>query len=121
MHEFLLLVLKNPNATDTYKPNWRWAYSIVLGLEENILLIIFSYNWFCGLYTVYCILVWISNLFYMWFPLTSVKDTVVSYMERKYMDVPPDVEEFFPDEILLAQYIEAWKFSILLKQERMQR
>ncbi|XP_047657054.1 E3 ubiquitin-protein ligase rnf213-alpha isoform X2 [Tachysurus fulvidraco] len=73
MHEFLLLVLKNPNATDTYKPNW------------------------------------------------SVKDTMVSYMERKDMDVPPDVEELFPDEILLAQYIEAWKFSILLKQERMQR
>ncbi|XP_053095106.1 E3 ubiquitin-protein ligase rnf213-alpha isoform X3 [Pangasianodon hypophthalmus] len=73
MHEFLLLVLKHPNATDTYKPNW------------------------------------------------SVKDTVGSYMERKDMDVPPDVEELFPDEILLAQYIEAWKFSILLKQERMQR
>ncbi|KAK3552318.1 hypothetical protein QTP86_010384 [Hemibagrus guttatus] len=73
MHEFLLLVLKNPNATDTYKPNW------------------------------------------------SVKDTMVSYIERKDMDVPPDVEELFPDTILLAQYIEAWKFSILLKQERMQR
>ncbi|KAM9457017.1 E3 ubiquitin-protein ligase rnf213-alpha-like isoform 2-T2 [Clarias gariepinus] len=73
MHEFLLLVLKNPNATDTYKPNW------------------------------------------------SIKDTVVSYMERKDMDVPPDVEELFPDEILLAQYVEAWKFFILFKQERMQR
>lgn len=46
---------------------------------------------------------------------------MVSYMERKDMDVPPDVEELFPVEILLAQYIEAWKFSILLKQERMQR
>lgn len=57
----------------------------------------------------------------MWFSFTSVKDTMVSYMERKDMDVPPDVEELFPDEILLAQYIEAWKFSILLKQERMQR
>lgn len=60
-------------------------------------------------------------MFYMWFSFTSVKDTMVSYMERKDMDVPPDVEELFPDEILLAQYIEAWKFSILLKQERMQR
>lgn len=57
----------------------------------------------------------------MWFTLTSVKDTLVSYMERKDMDIPPDVEEFFPAEILLAQYIEAWKFSILLKQARMQR
>lgn len=57
----------------------------------------------------------------MWFPFTSVKDTMVSYMERKEMDVPPDVEQLFPDEILLAQYVEAWKFSIFLKQERMQR
>lgn len=62
-----------------------------------------------------------SHLFYMWFLLTSVKDTMVSYMERKDMDVPLDVEELFPNEILLAQYIEAWKFSILLKQARIQR
>lgn len=55
------------------------------------------------------------------FLFTSIKDTVVSYMERKDMDVPPDVEELFPDEILLAQYVEAWKFFILFKQERMQR
>ncbi|XP_066499023.1 E3 ubiquitin-protein ligase rnf213-alpha [Hoplias malabaricus] len=73
MHEFLLLVLKSPNATDTYKPNW------------------------------------------------SVRDTVVSYMERKDLDVPLDVEEFFPGEILVAQYIEAWKFCMVLKQERNQR
>ncbi|XP_046722736.1 E3 ubiquitin-protein ligase rnf213-alpha isoform X2 [Silurus meridionalis] len=73
MHEFLLLVLKNSNATGTYKPNW------------------------------------------------SVKDTMVSYMERKDMDVPLYVEELFPNEILLSQHIETWKFSIFLKQERMQR
>uniref|UniRef100_A0AAR2M4L8 Ring finger protein 213 n=1 Tax=Pygocentrus nattereri TaxID=42514 RepID=A0AAR2M4L8_PYGNA len=73
MHEFLLLVLKNPQATDTYKPNW------------------------------------------------SLKDTVMPYMERKDLDVPPDVEEFFPGEVLLAQCVEAWKFCVVLKQERNQR
>ncbi|XP_062875116.1 E3 ubiquitin-protein ligase rnf213-alpha [Trichomycterus rosablanca] len=73
MHEFLLLVLKKPQATDTYKPNW------------------------------------------------SVKDTVISYIERKDKDVAPDVQELFPDEILLEHYIEAWKFSVLLKHERNQR
>ncbi|XP_076843194.1 E3 ubiquitin-protein ligase rnf213-alpha isoform X2 [Brachyhypopomus gauderio] len=73
MHEFLLLVLKNPNATDTYNPNW------------------------------------------------SIKDTVMSYMERKDVDVPLEVQEFFPGEVLLSQYTEAWKFSLVLKHERNQR
>uniref|UniRef100_A0A3B1IRQ8 Uncharacterized protein n=1 Tax=Astyanax mexicanus TaxID=7994 RepID=A0A3B1IRQ8_ASTMX len=72
MHEFLLLVLKNPHASDTYRPDW-------------------------------------------------LKDTIVSYMERKDLDIPADVEEMFPGEILLSQYVEAWKFSVLLKQERNQR
>ncbi|XP_077939881.1 E3 ubiquitin-protein ligase rnf213-alpha isoform X1 [Gasterosteus aculeatus] len=73
MHEFLLLVLKKPNAPDTYKPDW------------------------------------------------SLKITLVSYMERKDLDPPPDVEELFPEEICLSQYIEAWKFIMAFKQERGQR
>ncbi|KAJ7989846.1 hypothetical protein DPEC_G00308720 [Dallia pectoralis] len=73
MHEFLLLVLKNPSAPDTFRPDW------------------------------------------------GLKDTLVSYMERKDMDVPHDVVEFFPEEISLAQYIEAWKFTVAFKQERSQR
>ncbi|XDV14216.1 hypothetical protein PO909_002393 [Leuciscus waleckii] len=73
MHEFLLLVLKDPKATDTFKPDW------------------------------------------------GLKDTVVSYMERKDLDVPPEVEEFFPEEILLAQYTDTWKFSVHVRQERNQR
>ncbi|KAL0993465.1 hypothetical protein UPYG_G00108340 [Umbra pygmaea] len=73
MHEFLLLVLKDPRAPETYRPDW------------------------------------------------GLKDTLVSYMERKDLDVPQDVEEFFPDEISLAQYIEAWKFTVAFKQERSQR
>ncbi|XP_029913013.1 E3 ubiquitin-protein ligase rnf213-alpha-like [Myripristis murdjan] len=73
MHEFLLLVLKNPHAPDTYKPEW------------------------------------------------GLKDTLVSYMERKDLDVPPDVEECFPEQIYLSQYIEAWKCVVALKQELSQR
>ncbi|CAJ1075083.1 E3 ubiquitin-protein ligase rnf213-alpha [Xyrichtys novacula] len=73
MHEFLVLVLKNPNALDTFKPDW------------------------------------------------SLKDTLISYMERKDLDVPPDVEELFPGEICLCHYVEAWKFIVAFKQERGQR
>ncbi|KAL1277475.1 hypothetical protein QQF64_024148 [Cirrhinus molitorella] len=73
MHEFLLLVLKNPKATDTFRPDW------------------------------------------------GLKDTVVSYMERKDLDIPLEVDEFFPEEILLSQYTDTWKFSVFLRQERNQR
>lgn len=73
MHEFLILVLKGPRASDTYKPDW------------------------------------------------GLKDTLVAYMERKNLDIPPDVEEFFPEEIDLSQYVEAWKFAVALKRERSQR
>ncbi|KAL3987051.1 centrosome and spindle pole-associated protein 1 [Sarotherodon galilaeus] len=73
MHEFLVLFLKKPNATDTFRPDW------------------------------------------------GLKDTLVSQMERKDMDIPPDVEELFPEEILLSHYVEAWKFIVTFKQERGQR
>ncbi|XP_063327964.1 E3 ubiquitin-protein ligase rnf213-alpha [Pelmatolapia mariae] len=73
MHEFLVLFLKKPNATDTFRPDW------------------------------------------------GLKDTLVSYMERKDMDIPADVEELFPEEILLSHYVEAWKFIVAFKQERGQR
>lgn len=42
-------------------------------------------------------------------------------MEQKDMDIPPDVEEHFPEEIFLSHYVEAWKFIIAFKQERGQR
>uniref|UniRef100_A0AAQ5Y0G2 RING-type E3 ubiquitin transferase n=1 Tax=Amphiprion ocellaris TaxID=80972 RepID=A0AAQ5Y0G2_AMPOC len=54
-------------------------------------------------------------------PDWGLKDTLVSYMERKDMDIPPDVEELFPEEICLSHYVEAWKFIVLFKQERTQR
>lgn len=52
---------------------------------------------------------------------SSLKDTLVAYMERKNLDIPPDVEEFFPEEIDLSQYVEAWKLAVALKRERSQR
>uniref|UniRef100_A0A665VK89 Uncharacterized protein n=1 Tax=Echeneis naucrates TaxID=173247 RepID=A0A665VK89_ECHNA len=69
MHEFLVLVLRKPNAPDTY----------------------------------------------------SLKITLVSYMERKNLDIPNDVEELFPEDINLSHYVEAWKFIVTFKQERNQR
>lgn len=50
--------------------------------------------------------------------LESLKDTLVGYMERKDLDIPPDVEELFPVEILLSHYVEAWKFIVAFKLER---
>ncbi|KAK9962831.1 hypothetical protein ABG768_008181 [Culter alburnus] len=72
IHELLLLVLKDPNATDTFRPDW------------------------------------------------GLKDTVVSYMERKNLDFPSEVEELFPEEILLSQCIDMWKYSVGLRKERNQ-
>ncbi|XP_026120794.1 E3 ubiquitin-protein ligase rnf213-alpha-like [Carassius auratus] len=53
-------------------------------------------------------------------PDWGLKETVVSNMERKDLDVPPELDEFFPEEILLSQCVDAWKFSALLRQERNQ-
>ncbi|XP_058845819.1 E3 ubiquitin-protein ligase rnf213-alpha-like isoform X2 [Acipenser ruthenus] len=54
-------------------------------------------------------------------PTWSLKDTLISYIERKDLDIPPELEEFFPEEILLSQCVEAWKFAVTYKQDRMQR
>uniref|UniRef100_A0A674AMJ9 RING-type E3 ubiquitin transferase n=1 Tax=Salmo trutta TaxID=8032 RepID=A0A674AMJ9_SALTR len=71
MHEFLLLNLGSPRASDTYGPHW------------------------------------------------SVKETLAAYMDRKELQVPPDAEASFPDEILLSQIVETWKFTVTYKQEWM--
>ncbi|KAA0721415.1 E3 ubiquitin-protein ligase rnf213-alpha [Triplophysa tibetana] len=73
MHEFLLLILKNPKDEDTYNPKW------------------------------------------------GLKETLVAYMDRKKLDIPPEVEEFFPEEILLSECTKTWEYSVLLRQERNQR
>ncbi|XP_053706651.1 E3 ubiquitin-protein ligase rnf213-alpha isoform X2 [Synchiropus splendidus] len=50
-------------------------------------------------------------------PDWSLKDTLVSYIERKDMDVPPEMEEHFPEAILVSHCVEAWKFTVAFKQE----
>ncbi|XP_037649475.1 E3 ubiquitin-protein ligase rnf213-alpha isoform X2 [Sebastes umbrosus] len=62
-----------------------------------------------------------SNALDTYRPDWSLKVTLVSYLERKDLDTPPDVEELFPEEICLSQYVEAWKFIVAFKQDRGQR
>ncbi|XP_068605931.1 E3 ubiquitin-protein ligase rnf213-alpha [Brachionichthys hirsutus] len=50
-------------------------------------------------------------------PDWGLKDTLVSYMERKDVDIPPEVDQLFPAEILLSHYVEVWKFIVAFKQE----
>lgn len=38
-------------------------------------------------------------------------------MERKDLNVPPEIKEF-PEALFLAHYVEAWKFIVAFKQER---
>ncbi|XP_036409284.1 E3 ubiquitin-protein ligase rnf213-alpha isoform X2 [Megalops cyprinoides] len=53
-------------------------------------------------------------------PTWGLKDTLESYLERKDVDTPPDVE-LFPAEICLSHFVEAWKFTAMFKLERGQR
>ncbi|KAJ8263854.1 hypothetical protein GJAV_G00142150 [Gymnothorax javanicus] len=54
-------------------------------------------------------------------PHWGLKETLQSYMERKDLDLPRDVEELFPQEILLSQALDAWKFIVGFKQHRCRR
>ncbi|XP_035253685.1 E3 ubiquitin-protein ligase rnf213-alpha-like isoform X3 [Anguilla anguilla] len=50
----------------------------------------------------------------------GLKETLVSYIERKDVDVPPDVE-LLPDEIFLSKFVEAWKLIATFRQNRGRR
>ncbi|XP_076122057.1 E3 ubiquitin-protein ligase rnf213-alpha-like isoform X3 [Alosa pseudoharengus] len=54
-------------------------------------------------------------------PDWGLKDTLVSYIERKDMDAPPEDWEFFPEGILLAQCVDTWKICVEFQQERNHR
>ncbi|XP_062387528.1 E3 ubiquitin-protein ligase rnf213-alpha [Sardina pilchardus] len=54
-------------------------------------------------------------------PDWGLKDTLVSYIERKDMDAPPEVEQFFPEGILLSQCVDTWKICVEFQQERSHR
>ncbi|KAG9267741.1 E3 ubiquitin-protein ligase rnf213-alpha [Astyanax mexicanus] len=48
-------------------------------------------------------------------PDWTLKETLAPYMESKNLDVPLDVEKTFPDQILLSQLVETWKFIVTYK------
>ncbi|KAM7069332.1 E3 ubiquitin-protein ligase RNF213 isoform 2-T4 [Molossus nigricans] len=54
-------------------------------------------------------------------PQWSLRDTLVSYMETKYGDVPPELESQFPEEILLCNCVSVWKTAAGLKRSRQAR
>uniref|UniRef100_A0A674JMV9 RING-type E3 ubiquitin transferase n=1 Tax=Terrapene triunguis TaxID=2587831 RepID=A0A674JMV9_9SAUR len=51
-------------------------------------------------------------------PLWSLKDTLLSYIERKGSSVLTELEDMFPEEILLSHCIAAWKAAAVLKRDR---
>lgn len=56
---------------------------------------------------------------YIFFLSDSLKEAVSAYMDRKEVEVPPCVEENFPENVQLSQIIETWKYTITAKQELM--
>ncbi|CAK6438595.1 unnamed protein product [Pipistrellus nathusii] len=54
-------------------------------------------------------------------PDWSLRDTLVSYMETKEGDIPPEMEGQFPEEILLCHCVSAWKTAAVLKRARQTR
>uniref|UniRef100_A0A8C3XRT9 RING-type E3 ubiquitin transferase n=1 Tax=Chelydra serpentina TaxID=8475 RepID=A0A8C3XRT9_CHESE len=51
-------------------------------------------------------------------PSWSLKDTLLSYIERKGSNVLTELEDLFPEEILLSHCIAAWKAAAVLKRDR---
>ncbi|XP_048674799.2 E3 ubiquitin-protein ligase RNF213 isoform X3 [Caretta caretta] len=51
-------------------------------------------------------------------PSWSLKDTLFSYIERKGSNVLTELEDMFPEEILLSHCIAAWKAAAVLKRDR---
>lgn len=54
-----------------------------------------------------------------WF--SSLRDTLVSYMETKDCDTLPEMETLFPEEILLSNCVSTWKVAAELKRGRQMR
>ncbi|KAJ8362842.1 hypothetical protein SKAU_G00116730, partial [Synaphobranchus kaupii] len=54
----------------------------------------------------------------LYLPDWGLKETLQSYMERKDLDLPSEVEEIFPEEIRLSQALAAWRFTVAFKQGR---
>ncbi|KAM5307769.1 E3 ubiquitin-protein ligase RNF213 isoform 2-T2 [Glossophaga mutica] len=54
-------------------------------------------------------------------PSWSLRDTLVSYMETKDGDIPPEMEALFPEEILLSNCVSVWRTAVELKRGRQTR
>uniref|UniRef100_A0A8D2LRN9 RING-type E3 ubiquitin transferase n=1 Tax=Varanus komodoensis TaxID=61221 RepID=A0A8D2LRN9_VARKO len=54
-------------------------------------------------------------------PVWSLKDTFISYLEQKDSKMLEEIENMFPEEILLSQCIDAWKLAATLKRNRSSR
>ncbi|XP_029455051.1 E3 ubiquitin-protein ligase RNF213 isoform X2 [Rhinatrema bivittatum] len=54
-------------------------------------------------------------------PSWSLRDTLTSFIERKGVDVLPELEELFPEQILLSHCVEAWKAAAALRRDRVLR
>ncbi|NWW54107.1 RN213 ligase, partial [Pedionomus torquatus] len=51
-------------------------------------------------------------------PHWSLKESLLPYLDEKYSELAPELEETFPDEILLSHAIATWKAAALFKRER---
>ncbi|XP_011226480.2 E3 ubiquitin-protein ligase RNF213 isoform X2 [Ailuropoda melanoleuca] len=51
-------------------------------------------------------------------PEWSLRDTLVSYMETKDSEIPPELEHQFPEKILLCSCVPVWGMAAELKQGR---
>ncbi|KAI4533817.1 hypothetical protein MG293_016836 [Ovis ammon polii] len=54
-------------------------------------------------------------------PEWSLRDTLVSYMETKDSEIPPEMKSQFPEEILLSSCVAVWKMAAELKRNRQMR
>ncbi|KAM4629855.1 E3 ubiquitin-protein ligase rnf213-alpha-like [Polymixia lowei] len=52
-------------------------------------------------------------------PSWSVKEALGLYMDSKEVQLPVEVETSFPDQILLSQIVEMWKYAVTTKPEWM--
>ncbi|KAM8784464.1 LOW QUALITY PROTEIN: E3 ubiquitin-protein ligase RNF213 [Rhynchonycteris naso] len=53
-------------------------------------------------------------------PNWSLRDTLVSYMDTKGSEIPPEMDQF-PEEILLSNCVSVWKMVANLKRDRQMR
>uniref|UniRef100_A0A673V8K9 E3 ubiquitin-protein ligase RNF213 n=1 Tax=Suricata suricatta TaxID=37032 RepID=A0A673V8K9_SURSU len=54
-------------------------------------------------------------------PEWSLRDTLVSYMETKEGEIPPELEFHFPEEILLRSCVPVWRMAAELRRSRQGR